>query len=53
MESRRKRYCPKCNQRIRHSARRCYTCGKVLPLWWDYFLLTCLGIVSTVLLLKF
>ena len=49
----RKRYCPRCRERIRHTAWRCHVCGTLTPRPRDYFALALLILVAAALLLRF
>jgi predicted amidophosphoribosyltransferase len=53
MESRRKRYCRHCGERIRRSARRCPRCFKLTPPWKDYLAAALVSALITFLLLKY
>ena len=52
METRQKRYCPHCGDRIRHSATRCHHCGKLTLSWKNYLAVGVIALAAIVLLLK-
>jgi len=52
MESRRKRYCRHCGERIRRTSTRCYRCHKVVLPWKYYAAALILMLVVALFLLR-
>ena len=52
METKRKRHCRHCGERIRRASTRCYRCHKVVLPWKYYVAVGILMLVAAVLLLR-
>jgi hypothetical protein len=52
MESRRKRHCRHCGERIRRASTRCYRCHKVVLPWTYYGVFALLVAVAVLLVLR-
>lgn len=53
METKRKRYCHSCHERISRSATKCHNCGTLTLPWTYYIWLICFGMLALVVLWKF